>query len=129
MKFETANILVAIFTYSVLSMMHDTFRRMLEQFFADEIFTAHGRTEESTRRAFDRRVRGSLKKEVLLSRALVYCFPRYPRVALVIVGAAVWLSWPVSLAISVGGYVIKANGTKSNMEICNDIDIRIKTGS
>jgi hypothetical protein len=116
MSTETAHFLVLLLTYSILSMMQDTFRRMLEQFLADEILSARGKSEERARAAFQRRVRGMEKASRSMEKALIYCFPHARGFVLSLFAVSGWVLWPLSLALSIRSYM----KTPETKEISDD---------
>lgn len=128
MILNTTNTLILVSTYFLLAVMHDAYRRLLEQFLAEEIAALRGSTDANTRKAFSQRITEMKKKERDIRIALNYCFPQSRGVVIGLVATLKWLSWPVSLAVSIGGYVAISGENIKRMELSDDSDIRIKTG-
>lgn len=123
MSTETAHFLVLLLTYSVLTMMQDTFRRMLEQFLADEILSARGESEEGARAAFEKRVKEMERTRRSVEKALVYCFPHMRGLALSLFAASGWVLWPLSLVLSIRSYI----NTPQIKETCDDKRVQLRT--
>lgn len=120
--------LIAAVTYFTLSLMHDMYRRRLEQFFAEEILSARGASEETVRREFSRRMQNIQTKERALRWTIRYGFPVSKGAVLALFDAAVLLTWPLQIFVSVRGYVIDKTNNDPCVEICNDANIRVKAG-
>ena len=127
MNLDIFPVLIGAVTYFTLSLMHDMFRRRLEQFFAEEILSARGASEDTVRREFSRRMEKIVTRERAMRWTIRYGFPLSKKAVLTLVEAAVLLTWPLQIFVSVRGYAIEKTHTDSCVEICNDVDIRIKT--
>lgn len=127
MKLDIFNILIGISTYALLSLLHDAFRRALEQFLAEEILSARGASDAETRKAFSQRIAEMKKQDREARMDLIYCFPQSKKAVLSLYAAVSWLAWPLSLFVSIRGYVTVNDQNLPTVEICNDVDVRIKT--